>query len=97
MVIGHATGILSATDYVHGLWIAPVVIAVLNMFGSLSGGRLADRVKPNRLLMIFSIASSLVLAGLSFSQSGLMVLLGLGIIGMLYGAIIAAFPSARPA
>lgn len=93
MAIGHATGIAKSAGLLQSLWIAPMMIAIFNMVGSFVGGWLADRVRHVLLLACLSIMSSLTLVFLALNDSAVATLLGLGIVGLTYGALIAAYPA----
>ena len=61
MAIGHATGIVKTNGMRESLWIAPIVIAVFNMIGSLVAGWLVDRTKPKVILTGLAALSSVTL------------------------------------
>lgn len=93
MVIGHAAAIATALRPGGAAWIAPAIIAVCNLGGSLVAGRLSDRIAPARLLIglpLLSAAALLILIVMG-RHGGLMPALGLT--GFSYGAIIAAYPA----
>lgn len=95
MAIGHATGIARAGGLSD--WFvtsAPIVIAFCNMIGSLLGGRLADRIGINRMLMAFPMLSSAALFLLVIFPSGVFVFPGLAATGFAYGAVITIYPAA---
>jgi len=95
MVIGHATGIAHSGGLPdEWIFIAPTVIAVGNVVGSYFGGYLVDVWGARRLLYMVSVSSTLSLAIMWGHLSPLTVLLGLAIVGLTYGATIAAFPAA---
>ncbi|MEL7001011.1 MAG: MFS transporter, partial [Pseudomonadota bacterium] len=71
---------------------APMVIAVCNMGGSLTGGWLADRVDSRILLTGLPLVSGIALAVLALDVP-LSVLGALGVIGLVYGAVISAYPA----
>lgn len=91
MVIGHAAGIAAATGPGLAPWMAPVVIALCNLLGSLVGGRAADALPAGVVLVGLPLLTCaglvlLVVAG----ASGLVVALGMA--GFAYGGTIAAYP-----
>ncbi len=94
MVIGHAAGIAEVFRPGVAVWLAPAVIAVCNLVGSLIGGQLADRMGAGRLLSGLPLLTVLALTGLAVTgpAGGLMICLGL--VGFAYGGTIAAYPSA---
>lgn len=94
MIIGHAAGIAAAFRPGMAVWIAPVTIAACNLFGSIVGGRLADRMPLGLLLSSFALATSVTLAGIAVSETVGGFLVGLGLIGFAYGGTIAAYPAA---
>ena len=92
MVIGHAAGIAATFDPTVAVWLAPAVIAVCNLAGSLVAGRLSDRISPSRLLTGLPVLTSVALIGLTvFGPIG-GLLACLGLIGFAYGGTIAAYP-----
>ena len=91
MVIGHAAGIAAAANPEGAAWIAPVVIAVCNLGGSLIAGRAADRVPAHALLSVLPALTVIALLALVLLDGGLMIWLGLA--GFAYGGTIAAYPS----
>ncbi len=94
IAIGHATGITRASGLDdQRVLLAPIIIAIFNMVGSLMGGNLADKLPIKQVLIIFPTLSSVGLFLLAFFDSGLLVLSCLAIIGFSYGAIIAAYPA----
>lgn len=93
MSIGHAAGILKTAGWHSALWIAPVVIAVCNMAGSLMGGWLVDRFPAKHILATLSGLSAMALGLMILSNNSLAVLIGLGSVGFCYGALIASYPA----
>ncbi|MEM7212710.1 MAG: hypothetical protein AAF479_12600 [Pseudomonadota bacterium] len=94
MATGHAVGIARTLGMAEGmLVIAPVIVACCNMAGSLTGGWLTDRMAPRLLLTMLPLGSALALAALAFGIA-LPILLSLGVIGVVYGAVISAYPAA---
>ncbi len=93
MSLGHAAEI--AGEAAAGLegWIAPALMATCNMGGSLSGGHLADRVWPFRLLAALPALAVLVLPVMALVPTGAVVLAGLSVVGFSYGAIISVYPA----
>jgi OFA family oxalate/formate antiporter-like MFS transporter len=94
MAIGHATGI-ARSGGVSRDWMvaAPIVIAVGNIGGSYVGGALVDRWGVRRLLRLIPAVSAAALVLLSVSSSPAVTLAGLTVVGVTYGATIAAFPA----
>ena len=94
MSIGHATGIAEKGGLKPELIVvAPIIIALLNMVGSLLGGWMVDHFKPRLSLCTLPILSAISLLALSQFLSGQSTLLGLAVVGFAYGAIIAAYPA----
>ena len=94
MSIGHATGIAEQGGVMTNLIIiAPIVIAVFNMIGSFLGGWMIDHFQPRACLCILPIVSAMSLFALSFLLADQSILIGLAIVGFIYGAIIAAYPA----
>ncbi|MGB0847603.1 MAG: MFS transporter [Thiolinea sp.] len=94
MAIGHATGIAQKGG-VDPAWIliAPVVLAIFNMAGSLLGGWMSDRFSARLILTLLPLLSALSLLLLSQWLSGEAVLAGIAVTGFAYGAIIAVYPA----
>ncbi len=93
MAIGHATGIAASSGVTSGFWIAPVIIAVFNLIGSLSGGMFVDRAGPVLPLGSLPLLSAAALLALAFAGTGALALSCLGVVGLAYGATIAAYPA----
>ncbi|HUS53454.1 MAG TPA: MFS transporter [Thermohalobaculum sp.] len=93
MAIGHAAGIAKSLGFAGPPWVAPVLIAVCNMGGSLSGGWLVDRIPVARLLGGLPMVSAAALLLLAGGGNGAVALFSLGAAGLTYGAIIAAYPA----
>jgi len=95
MVIGHATGVARSSGLIEDwTFIAPIVIAVGNVFGSCFGGYLVDTWGARRLLYFTGVSSVISLVFMWAHLTPLTALTGLSIIGFTYGATIAAFPVA---
>jgi OFA family oxalate/formate antiporter-like MFS transporter len=95
MVIGHATAIADEAG-LNGqlILIAPSVLALFSMSGSLLGGWMADRVSFKVTLTVLPLLSALSLALLALFLIDISVLFGLGVTGFAYGAIISIYPAA---
>ena len=93
MAIGHATGIASSAGLKSNLWLAPMIIAIFNMAGSFIFGWLADRMRPDFLLSGLALVSAIALMLLSMIDGISFALFGLGVVGLTYGALIAAYPA----
>ncbi|MEM7241946.1 MAG: MFS transporter [Pseudomonadota bacterium] len=89
MAIGHAAGIASAAGVTP--WLAPAVIAVCNLCGSLIAGHQADHIAPNRVLPILAVISVSGLIMLLVLPTA--TLIGLALVGFAYGGTIAAYPA----
>lgn len=94
MVIGHAAGIATALHPGTASWLAPVVIAALNLGGALIAGRLADTLAPGWLLSVLAALTAAALAGLASFGSSWAMLAAFGLIGFAYGGTIAVYPAA---
>ncbi len=94
MAIGHAAGIVGATGEDGAGWLAPVVIAVCNLAGSLIAGRLIDVMSPARLLVGLPLISAAALFAVAGAGSFVTTLICLGMVGFAYGGVIAAYPAA---
>lgn len=94
MVIGHAAGVAAALQPGISPWLAPMVIAAFNLLGSLIGGRLVDKVRPEGLLAVLAVITTCALISLVvFGRLG-GLLISLSVIGFAYGGTIAAYPAA---
>ena len=94
MTMGHAVGIARTLDVNQAMLVAaPMIIAVCNMGGSLTGGWLTDRIHPRLLLTVLPLISAAALSVLALGLP-LPVLAALGAIGLIYGAVISAYPAA---
>ena len=94
MTIGHAAGIGTALGFSGADWVAPAVIAICNLTGSLIAGQLADKVTPLRILIGLPLLSAAAACLLARADDASHLLLMLGVIGFAYGGIIAAYPAA---
>ena len=90
MVIGHAVGIAELANVTP--WLAPSVLAVCNLLGSLFGGRLIDRLSQRTVLTCLPLISMVGLALLVLFEP--LTFLALGLVGLAYGGTIAAYPAA---
>ena len=94
MTIAHAAGIAVATG-ARGYAVTGVMLIGLgNAAGGVVAGWLADRVALRRLLCGLSGLSALALIALAAGSGTAATLLGLGVVGLAYGAIIAVYPAA---
>lgn len=91
MIIGHAAEIARTGGHDALLWLAPVVIALFNMAGSLGAGSLVDHLPARSLLIAIPLAAAGALAALSLGGSW--VLPALAAVGLCYGALIAVYPA----
>ena len=94
MAIGHAAGIVRAAGDAAADWLAPVVIAVCNLTGSLIAGRLIDLTPPARLLVGLPLISAAALFAVAATEGFGATMFGLGVVGFAYGGVIAAYPAA---
>ncbi|MEM9059113.1 MAG: hypothetical protein AAGD13_01510 [Pseudomonadota bacterium] len=93
MTIGHAVGIARSLDVADAMLLAaPMIVAVCNMGGSLTGGWLTDRLAPRVLLTGLPLLSGGALAVLALDVPSA-TLAALGVIGLVYGAVISAYPA----
>ena len=91
MVIGHAAGVAAALQPGISPWLAPMVIAAFNLLGSLIGGRLVDKVRPEGLLAVLAVITTSALISLVvFGRLG-GLLISLSVIGFAYGGTIAPY------
>ncbi len=92
MVIGHAAGIATASGFQGANWLAPVVLAICNLAGSLLLGVLLDRYPRVKFLIMLPIVTAIGVAGLTLGGGNLFLIL-LGVVGFAYGGTIAAYPA----
>ena len=93
MVIGHAAGIAASVDPGRAAWVAPVVIAICNLAGSIAGGRAADLFAPRLVLVLLPGLTVAALLCLAWSGGYVLMLICLGVAGYAYGGTIAAYPA----
>lgn len=93
MIIGHAAGIASAQRLEAASWIAPAVISVSNLAGSLIVGRLMDHFSARWLLSAFPFISAISVGALALTPSPAVMLACFAGVGFTYGGIIAAYPA----
>jgi len=89
MVIGHAAGIAEIAGLTP--WIAPALLALCNLIGSLIGGSLIDRFSHRATLATLPLFSAVGLAVLVIYPPA--SLIALGVVGFAYGGTIAAYPA----
>lgn len=95
MVIGHAYTILASKHPgTESAATAPVLVAVGNVVGGLCVGLVANGKRHNLLLKLYSVLSlaSVALVLLPATLGEVFTLLGLFLVGLGYGAIIALYP-----
>ncbi len=97
MIIGHAYGVATwkGLDARAATW-ATTVVVFGNMLGGFSAGCFADRLSSRSLLCWLPLFTSLGLGFLllPLQQINLIVVIGLGLVGYCYGALIAVYPVA---
>lgn len=97
LVIGHAYGIAAwmGLDASSATW-TTTVVAFGNMLGGFSAGYYADRLSSKTLLRWLPLYTSvgLLLLAWPLDMVEVFVLIGLGLVGYCYGAIIAVYPVA---
>ncbi len=94
MTIGHAAAIVEAIGAKQA-WIvaAPIIIAIANMFGSLSGGIAIDKFNGRLTLSVLIALSVIALMTLAATSELIIILAGMALTGFTYGGIIAAYPA----
>ncbi len=92
MVIGHSAEIARWAGIHDNLWIAPALLACLNLAGSTAGGLLSDRTRTATLLTFIPVASAAAIA-LAASAQPVLTLAGLAGAGFCYGATISIYPA----
>jgi OFA family oxalate/formate antiporter-like MFS transporter len=95
MIIGHAAGIVANTETSQFLiTLGPFLVVFANMAGGLLAGWSADQMSVNRLLKGLPLLSAVALLLLAVVQGTYVLLAGLALVGLAYGALIALFPVA---
>lgn len=95
MTTGHAIAIAKQAGLdTRLLLIAPSVLALFSMIGSLLGGWIADRISFRVTLTFLPLLSAFNLLLLSLFLIDSSVLFSLGVTGFAYGAIISIYPAA---
>ncbi|MEM7269152.1 MAG: MFS transporter [Pseudomonadota bacterium] len=89
MAIGHAVALAETAGTPP--WVAPAVVAVFNLTGSLGAGVLADRASMRILMTLTPLISAASLIALAV---GVWPIAPLALIGLSYGAIITLHPAA---
>lgn len=94
MAIGHATGI-ARTSGVDDWWVvaAPIIIALSNMVGSILCGVLLDRIPGRPILCSLAIVSSGALFAMAVFGGMGITMMGLAIVGFIYGGTISVYPA----
>jgi MFS family permease len=94
MAIGHATGIARTSGV--GVWwvvVAPIIIALFNMMGSILCGVLLDRIPGRPILCSLAIASSGMLFAMAVYGGMGVTMAGLAVVGFIYGGTISVYPA----
>lgn len=95
MAIGHASGLVDAAGFERSAaLLAPAVIALSGIPGSLLGGWLADRWPPRRLMMALPALSLCVLWPMAALPAVGLIIPGLAALGFVYGGLIVVYPAA---
>ncbi len=95
MAIGHAAGIaLSKNASTELATLAAVMIGVGSAVGGFLVGWLVDRWPLNRFLVGLPLLSAVALLAISISDSAVIVVALLALVGLSYGSIIAVYPVA---
>ena len=95
MAIGHAAGIAlsKSASLDQSVWSA-MVIGIGSALAGFLAGWLVDRWPIPRFLIVLPVLSAVSLFSLAFSESAIMAISLLGLVGFCYGAIIAIYPVA---
>ena len=95
MAIGHAAQIVAVrSTRLDTIIIGVMLITLGNALGGFIAGLIADKWPVKTLLIVLPLLSGIALAGLATAESVGLTLLCLGVTGLAYGAIIAAYPAA---
>ena len=93
MAIGHAAGIATSVGYRDASWLAPVMLAICNLTGSLTLGALLDRFPRVQFLVVLPVLTAIGVSGLAIADATMLLPL-LGLVGFAYGGTIATYPAA---
>lgn len=93
IVLGHAAEISKTHGFSVAHWVTPAMVSICGMVGSFAGGWLADHINSVKLLTYLPVISATALIILALQSNIVLLLLCLGMIGLIYGAIVAAYPA----
>jgi OFA family oxalate/formate antiporter-like MFS transporter len=94
MIFGHAAAIVSAVGGSPGLAAAgAMLVGAGSLVGSVVAGYFGDRLSPRRILLVSFVAAGIALIALWQVAAAVPVLIGLSIVGLAYGAVIAILPA----
>ncbi len=93
IVFGHAAEISKTHGFSAAHWVTPAIVSICGMAGSFAGGWLADHVTSVKLLTYLPMISATALMVLALQSNIVLLLLCLGMIGFIYGAIVTAYPA----
>lgn len=93
MAMGHAAGIVTATDGTADDGVNGVIaITFANALGGFTAGYLADRRPVHVLLIVLGLASASALLMLVIVETTMLTIVLLAVVGFSYGSTIALFP-----
>ncbi|MDV5169683.1 OFA family MFS transporter [Photobacterium rosenbergii] len=93
MVIANITSIASVQADIHDAAYLVVALALFNSGGRLATGVLSDRIGALPTLTLAFVLQGLNMLLFSYYQSGTLMIVGAGLAGVGYGALLAVFPS----
>lgn len=93
MIIANITSIAAIQADIHDAAYLVVALALFNSGGRLVTGVLSDRIGALPTLTLAFVLQGLNMLLFSYYQSGTLMIVGAGLAGVGYGALLAVFPS----
>ena len=93
MVIANITSIAAVQADIHDAAYLVVALALFNSGGRLATGMLSDRIGALPTLTLAFVLQGLNMLLFSYYQNGTLMIVGAGLAGVGYGALLAVFPS----
>ena len=93
MVIANITSIAAVQADIHDAAYLVVALALFNSGGRLATGMLSDRLGALPTLTLAFVLQGLNMLLFSYYQNGTLMIVGAGLAGVGYGALLAVFPS----
>ena len=93
MVIANITSIAAVQANIHDAAYLVVALAIFNSGGRLATGVLSDRIGALPTLTLAFVLQGINMLLFSYYQSSVLMIVGAGLAGVGYGALLAVFPS----